>query len=231
LSATRAAAAIRSVDLPTPGSPASRTTDPGTRPPPSTRSSSAMPVGRWAASSAATSRIGRAGADTGPAATVRPGRAPTSPSVPHAWHSGQRPTHLVGELSAVGDIERVRGDVRLGVAAAVPVEVVAAGTPATPVVLRDRRHEHLGVVGAFHPVVGAADRQLPADVGLGLERVQARVEGVQVQRTTFAGGEARPVEEDARAVEPAGAALAVLDLADAALHALLAVLPLLVGEL
>ncbi|ETZ98027.1 DNA repair radA domain protein, partial [Mycobacterium kansasii 662] len=34
------------VDLPTPGSPASSVTDPGTTPPPSTRSSSSMPVGR-----------------------------------------------------------------------------------------------------------------------------------------------------------------------------------------
>ena len=34
------------VDLPTPGSPASSTTAPGTSPPPSTRSSSATPLGR-----------------------------------------------------------------------------------------------------------------------------------------------------------------------------------------
>ena len=43
-SASRAAAASSSVDLPTPGSPATRTTAPGTRPPPSTRSSSPDPV-------------------------------------------------------------------------------------------------------------------------------------------------------------------------------------------
>src|SRR5215218_487643 len=40
--------------------------------------------------------MGRAGAVTGPAATARRAgaAAPTSASEPHAWHSGQRPTHL-----------------------------------------------------------------------------------------------------------------------------------------
>ena len=40
----------RSVDLPIPGSPPSRTTEPATSPPPSTRSSSPMPTGRRTAS-------------------------------------------------------------------------------------------------------------------------------------------------------------------------------------
>ena len=43
------------MDLPTPGSPASSTTAPGTIPPPSTRSSSPTPVGRARALSALTS--------------------------------------------------------------------------------------------------------------------------------------------------------------------------------
>ena len=43
-SANRAATSSSSVDFPTPGSPASSTTAPGTRPPPSTRSSSSTPV-------------------------------------------------------------------------------------------------------------------------------------------------------------------------------------------
>ena len=42
--------ASRSVDLPMPGSPPTRTAEPGTRPPPSTRSNSAMPVGSRGAS-------------------------------------------------------------------------------------------------------------------------------------------------------------------------------------
>src|SRR5699024_8901287 len=44
-SAVFAATSSRSVDLPTPGSPARRTTAPGTIPPPSTRSNSPTPVG------------------------------------------------------------------------------------------------------------------------------------------------------------------------------------------
>ena len=43
-SAQRCATSSSSVDLPTPGSPASSVTEPGTRPPPSTRSSSLTPV-------------------------------------------------------------------------------------------------------------------------------------------------------------------------------------------
>jgi len=43
--AHRWAACNSSVDLPTPGSPASRITEPGTAPPPSTRSNSSTPVG------------------------------------------------------------------------------------------------------------------------------------------------------------------------------------------
>src|SRR5690348_6917330 len=89
-----AAAVTSSVDLPTPGSPASRTTEPATRPPPSTRSSSGTPVGRCPALSQDTSAIGRAAAETGPAATEAPALAPTSATVPQAWHSGHLPTHL-----------------------------------------------------------------------------------------------------------------------------------------
>ena len=52
-----AATSSSSVDLPTPGSPASSTTAPGTRPSPSTRSSSPTPVRTRAAASASTSLI------------------------------------------------------------------------------------------------------------------------------------------------------------------------------
>ncbi len=41
-----------------------------------------------------TSRIGRAGELTGPAAVVRTRGAPSSSTVPQAWHSPHRPTHL-----------------------------------------------------------------------------------------------------------------------------------------
>ena len=46
--AQRCATSSSSVDLPTPGSPASSVTEPGTSPPPSTRSSSSTPVGSGA---------------------------------------------------------------------------------------------------------------------------------------------------------------------------------------
>jgi hypothetical protein len=91
-----AATSSSSVDLPTPGSPASSATAPGTRPPPSTRSNSSMLVGRDAATRASTCPIGRAAALTGPAAVVRTGTAPTSSMVPQALHSVHRPVHLGG---------------------------------------------------------------------------------------------------------------------------------------
>ena len=102
--ATRAPTSSSSVDLPTPGSPASRTTAPGTSPPPSTRSSSATPVGprraprRRPRRSAAPARV------TGPARRPRRAEAgaPTSSRVPQAWHSGQRPTHLAEPSAALG---------------------------------------------------------------------------------------------------------------------------------
>jgi hypothetical protein len=53
-------------------------------------------VGTARAPASSTCAIGRAGAVTGPADTDRSGveGAPTSWTVPHAWHSGQRPTHF-----------------------------------------------------------------------------------------------------------------------------------------
>ena len=74
------------------------------------------------------------------------------------------------ELGRVGAVDGLAADVRLGVAGAVPVEVVAAGTPAAAVVLGDRDLEVARAVGQLDRAEGAADRQLPADVGL--ERVR-----------------------------------------------------------
>src|SRR5690348_17772442 len=45
-----------------------------------------------------------------------------------------------------------------------------AGAPAAPVVLADRDDQNLRLVGAFDPLERAADRQLPANVGLRLQR-------------------------------------------------------------
>ena len=90
-----AATSSSSVDLPTPGSPASSTTAPGTSPPPSTRSSSATPVGRARRGVELDlgDPPGRATTAPPPRPCARPRRAATCSSVPHAWHDGQRPTH------------------------------------------------------------------------------------------------------------------------------------------
>ncbi len=75
-----------SVDLPIPGAPPSSTSEPGTRPPPSTRSSSPMPVGRRATGAAPTSAsgTGRAAAGLRTAAGVRhlPAARPPGPTGP-----------------------------------------------------------------------------------------------------------------------------------------------------
>ena len=52
--ATAAAICSSSVDLPIPGSPPSNTAEPGTMPPPSTRSSSPLPLGMRSASAVST---------------------------------------------------------------------------------------------------------------------------------------------------------------------------------
>ena len=91
--AHRAATSSSSVDLPTPGSPASSTTAPATRPLPSTRSSSPTPVGVEAASCSGTSLIGRAALITAaPATDPRDGVDVCGAIEPHAWHWLQRPT-------------------------------------------------------------------------------------------------------------------------------------------
>ena len=79
-----AATSSSSVDLPTPGSPASSTTAPGTRPSPSTRSSSPTPVRTRAAASASTSLI-RVARRVGVAALTSASLgAPTSVTLPQA---------------------------------------------------------------------------------------------------------------------------------------------------
>ena len=82
-----------SVDLPTPGSPASRITAPGTIPPPSTRSNSPTPVGRFEARSPSTSPMGTARL-RGATARAMGDAAPASSTVPQARHSRHCPTHF-----------------------------------------------------------------------------------------------------------------------------------------
>ena len=97
-----------SVDLPMPGSPAISTTEPGTMPPPSTRSNSPKPVDSrdvvdvsiWVMGVAALTMDAAACVrEVRPGAAVRDddavGRASwNSSTVPHCPHCGQRPTHL-----------------------------------------------------------------------------------------------------------------------------------------
>ena len=81
--------------------------------------------------------------------------------------------HQLDELAPVAAEDRLAADVRLGVARAVPVEVVATGPPAAAVVLGDGDLLPARPVGQLDLAVGAADRQLPADVGLDRVRLLA----------------------------------------------------------
>ena len=101
----------------------------------------------------------------------------------------RRRAHQLGELGGVGDVDRLGGDVGLGVARAVPVEVVPAGAPAGTLVLRDGDLEVAGVVGQLDGAVGAPDRQLPADVRLGRDEVLAGAQRQAVQGAAGAGRE------------------------------------------
>jgi len=83
------------VDLPTPGSPASRIAAPGTNPPPKTRSNSPTPLLRAFALAKSTSPIGFAVEVVAPATNESFFGAAISSTVPHAWHSPHLPTHLV----------------------------------------------------------------------------------------------------------------------------------------
>ena len=73
------------MDLPIPGSPPSRVTEPGTRPPESTRSNSSTPVGTAAASDTSTD-------DNGTGMVERP-RASTAWTSDPSWASSTRVFH------------------------------------------------------------------------------------------------------------------------------------------
>ena len=95
-----ASACSSSVDLPMPGSPPISTTEPGTMPPPSTRSNSANPVGSRGTVSTGTSdsrAIDEVSASM-PAAGRRPPASffgsRNSSSVFQAWQAGHCPSHL-----------------------------------------------------------------------------------------------------------------------------------------
>jgi hypothetical protein len=95
---------------------------------------------------------------------------------------------------------------------------VASGTPAATVVLGDRDLGVRRVVLPLDRAVLAADGQLPAHVGLGLERLATLQESQAVQRTSGATVEVRAVVEHARRLavdlHRPGLRLAVLVLLD-----------------
>ena len=82
-----------SVLLPIPGSPPSNVTEPGTTPPPSTRSSSLSPVVTGRLTSGSMSAIEQAGAAAGPMIGTS-ARATSSTSVFHCPHELHWPAHL-----------------------------------------------------------------------------------------------------------------------------------------
>ena len=94
--ASVAAACSISVLLPMPGSPPTSTTLAGTSPPPSTRSSSAMPVSARGGGVALPCNPTKATRLPAPARPAGPGRASlvSSTMVFHSPHASQRPAHL-----------------------------------------------------------------------------------------------------------------------------------------
>ena len=100
--ARRPSAPVVSVDLPMPGDPPINTSDPGTKPPPSTRSSSPMPVRRRSTFAARTSRSATGvSARPPPPEPERPLPARTAGATLassaiefHSPQPGQRPCHF-----------------------------------------------------------------------------------------------------------------------------------------
>ena len=110
-----------------------------------------------------------------------------------------------GELGPVAHPHRIGAHVGLRRGRAPPVQVSATRAPAAPVVLPDGRDQHPGPVRAVHPVLGPPHGQLPAHVGLDLQRVPLGAQGQPVQRAPRTAGEVRPIEEHAGAPDRAGA--------------------------
>ncbi|CAK7288398.1 hypothetical protein SGPA1_60300 [Streptomyces misionensis JCM 4497] len=112
-----------------------------------------------------------------------------------------RLAHQLRELGPVGEVHRLARAVRRRRRRAPPVQVVAAGAPAPAVVLPDGHLEHPRVVRPVDPLVRPPDRQLPAHVRLGLQRLPPLLQRQDVQRAARAAREPRPVLEDAGPLE------------------------------
>ncbi|GAA2413423.1 hypothetical protein GCM10010420_48710 [Streptomyces glaucosporus] len=121
-----------------------------------------------------------------------------------------RRAHQLRQLRPVRHVHRLAGLVGGRRAGAPPVEVVSARPPAAAVVLADRDVQLLLAVRQLHPLERPPDRQLPAHVRLGLQRLAALPQRHRVQRAARAGREAGTVEEDARTLVEPRLPLAVL---------------------
>src|SRR5213083_1852647 len=91
--ARREATSSMSVDLPTPGSPPSRTSAPATTPPPKTRSNSPTPVETRGVSTPVMSLNG-IGEDPHEAGLSTTAVIRSSTNVFHCWQEGHRPIHF-----------------------------------------------------------------------------------------------------------------------------------------
>ena len=97
-------------------------------------------------------RRGRVQRERRPGAQVRLAR--------RGQHVVRRLPHQGDQLGGVGDVDRLDADMGLGVAGAVPVEVVATRAPAAPVVLADGDLEVGGLVVPLDVAERTPDRQL-----------------------------------------------------------------------
>src|SRR5712692_4683390 len=205
---SRAAHWSSSVDFPMPGSPPTSTTDPGTIPPPRTKSNSASPVRHRSKPppSTADRRTGGLPDGGGVLLPARPPVRPTASStkVFHSPHASQRPAHFgcSAPHSVQRNTERALATARLG--GRVPQRaVVEAGEFALEVqrheagravalltdeqlrqaldvvpVLVGRAVIHLGAVDEAHHVRVLLDRARLAQVG----ELRAVVAGALVRR-------------------------------------------------
>ena len=158
-------AAVR-LDLPMPGSPASRTIEPGTSPPPSTRSSSPMPVRRRFACSSGTSASG----------TTRPASAGAA-ARPAPLACGARSSASVDQASQPGHWPSQRGSLRPH---SLQTKTVLGGRAMDAPHYVDTRTESGVHVGSPTGRAGRRRARLSVVRGRGYGEVQVRVlDGVQ----------------------------------------------------
>ncbi len=118
-------------------------------------------------------------------------------------------THELDEGVLLADVNRIRTNMRFGVARAVPVQLVPTRSPAAPVIFGDDDHQNVGAVGAFDVFVLAPDRQLPADVRFQIQRFVIIGNGIVMQRAARTARKPGPVQKDAGTINNASLLVAV----------------------